>query len=180
MNNGCFLVKSVHTAVPAHGFTIAAKVDIDGACRDIPYTNEYKVQGPGYVRLLMQERHAKGRLTLNISSNHDKDILMHVVTSTPDVLPRSHVMRLGCSNTLSWQICEEMGTRITFRTHWEVWSAKPLDGTKDLHLFSITMTKAANNQDDMRIESGYQSASSIEDYDDDGRGMNDTESDIDD
>jgi len=32
----------------------------------------------------------------------------------------------------------------------------------------------------MRIESGYQSASSIGDYDEDGRGMNDTESDIDD
>jgi len=47
MNDSVFLVKSTHTAIPAHGFTILAKVDIDGVCRNIPYTNEYKLQGPG-------------------------------------------------------------------------------------------------------------------------------------
>jgi len=100
--------------------------------------------------MLLQKRHEKARITIELESDNELPFNMHVVIKTPGKAPLTLYQTIGSKRMLSWHYCSSLHkTLVTRDTIWEVWTCA--QGQHGL-IFSIVFEACQDNAEQIAAE----------------------------
>jgi len=143
------------TTSDGHRLTFHARVDVVGQGCDVVTHKARKVKGDWSLKMQLQKRHQKGRIYMNLHSDHSALFEVIVVTKTPGKPVFRDMQCIGSDGLVSWQYCCCMHREyINCDTTWEIWDN---NAEQSNLLCTLSFEGCANNEQQIAAENWLES-----------------------
>jgi len=142
-----------------HSLFFEAHIDVLGQGVNI---DTLRVSGyPISLRLAVQERHTKGRLHMQLRSDHKEPWDITIVTFGADQERFFHDITIGSGGMVCWTFCSNLDkTHINTSTNWEIWGKNIVNDK--VHIMTIDFVACANVPEQIVAETSMQADGIVE------------------
>ena len=138
------------TTSDGHRLIFHARIDVVGQGCDVVTHKAQNLDGDWSLKMQLQKRHQKGRIYMNLHSDHSTHYEIIVVTKTPGKPVFRDVQSIGSDGLVSWQYCCCMHREyINCDTTWEIWDSL---AKRSSLLCTLSFEGCVNNEQQIAAE----------------------------